>query len=143
MLKAFERNLRNLKYMFDIIILNHEEGSFLTKKRDIRQILKALPGRLAVVTKDRDGAYAREGSKFVHINSLPVDVKNTTGAGDVFCGSFVNTYYEKNSLNEALKIATAVASMKLSEMQAEVKCFPPQILKFLKGYEKRMHVRAI
>ncbi|MBI2664580.1 carbohydrate kinase family protein [Candidatus Woesearchaeota archaeon] len=143
MLRKFERRLRNLKYYFDIIILNYEEGSFLTEQKDVRSILRRLPGRIAVVTKDRDGAYAREGSRFMHVDSLKVRVRNTTGAGDVFCGAFVHTFYDTGSINEALKIAAVVSSMKLSRMEAEVQCFPPEILKFLKAYEKRIRVREL
>ncbi|MAG16373.1 hypothetical protein CMO88_04915 [Candidatus Woesearchaeota archaeon] len=142
MLKEFERKLRNLKYVFDVIILNYEEGSFLTKKKDVKSILKSLPGRVVVVTKDKEGAYAKDGNKFVHVTSLPVKVKNTTGAGDVFCGAFVYTYYE-SGLENALKMATAVAGMKLGRMEAEVQCFPPQILKFLKAYEKKIRISDI
>ncbi|MBS3133548.1 carbohydrate kinase family protein [Candidatus Woesearchaeota archaeon] len=143
MLKAFKRDLQNLNYPFDAIILNYEEGSFLTHKKGVKQILKSLPARVAVVTKDREGAYAKEGSTFLSVNSLPVKIKNTTGAGDVFCGAFVNTYYKTGAIKEALKIATCVASMKLSKMEAEVQCFPPQVIKFLKVYEKKLRVRAI
>ena len=143
MLKEFKRRLRELDYCFDIIMLNYEEGSFLTHKKGIGQILESLPGRVAVVTKDRDGAYAREGRKLLHVNSVPVRVRSTTGAGDVFCGAFVHTYYRNGLLGEALMNATAVAGMKLGRMEAEVRCFPPLILKFLKSYEKRIRVRDL
>ena len=143
MLKEFDRKLRSLKYEFDIAIMNYEEASLLTRKKDIRQMLKALPGKVAVITKDKDGAYAREGNKVMHVNSLLIQIKSTTGAGDVFCGAFVQTYYETGSLKEALRIATTVAGMKLGRMEAEVQCFPPQILRFLKSYEKRIRVREL
>lgn len=141
MLKKAYKRIRTLRHAFDIVIMNYEEASFLTRKKDIRQMLRTLPGRVVVITKDKDGAFAREGKHMMHVNSLPVKVKGTTGAGDVFCGAFVDTYYKTKSISEALKIATTVAGMKLGRMEAEVQCFPPEIMRFLKEYEKRIHVR--
>ncbi len=143
MIKQFKTELKKLRYTFDITIMNSDEARELTGKSTIPDQLKSLPSRVAVVTKDNDGAYAREGKKIVHVNALPVTVRSTTGAGDVFCGAFTHTYYETKSLSEALKIGVTVAAMKLMRVEAEVQCFPPQILRFLTQWEKKIRVRDV
>jgi len=143
MLKEFKGKLAKLKYKFDIVILNYEEGSFLTHKKDVKQIMKSLPGNVVVITKDKQGAYAKSGKEVLHVSSLPVKVKNTTGAGDVFCGAFVHSYYKTNSLSEALRMATGAASIKLSRIEPEIQCSAGQIRKFLGLYKKQLRVRTI
>ncbi len=143
MLKEFADRIRKLNYDFDIVILNYEEGSFLTHKKEIRQILESLPGRVAVVTKDRDGAYAREGRRMLAVNSVPVKVVNTTGVGDSFCGAFAQTYAKTGSLEKALKAGTAVAHMNLSTMETEICCSKAQIGEFLKKHGRKISVRQI
>lgn len=136
-------DLKKLRFKFDIAIMNYEEGIAITGKKEIKQILDKLNANTCVITKDKEGAFAKHGKEYLQVNSLPVKIKNTTGAGDVFCGSFVHTFYTKKSLKEALRIATTVAGMKLATMESEVMCFPPEILKFLKVYEKKIKIKEL
>ncbi len=140
MLKEFSERIRKLNYKFEMVILNYEEGSFLTRKKEIKQILESLPGRISVVTKDRDGAYAREGKKMLAVNTVPVKVVNTTGVGDSFCGAFVQTYAKTGSLEKSLKAGTAVAHMNLSTMESEIRCSTAQIGEFLKKRGKNLRI---
>ncbi len=140
MLKEFPERLRKLNYKFEMVILNYEEGSFLTHKKGVKEILEALPGRVAVVTKDREGAYAREGKRMLAVNAVPVKVVNTTGVGDSFCGAFVHTYARTGSLEESLKCGAAVAQMNLSTMETEIRCSEAQIGAFLKKHGKNVRV---
>ncbi len=143
MLKEFSDRIRKLSYEFEMIILNYEEGSFLTRKKEIKRILESLPGRIAVVTKDRDGAYAREGKRMLAVNTVPVKVVNTTGVGDSFCGAFVQTYAKTGSLERALKAGAVVAHMNLSTMETEICCSTAQIGDFLKKHGRNLRVRQI
>ncbi len=143
MLKEFSDRIRKLNYRFEMVILNYEEGSMLTNKKEIKQILESLPGRIAVVTKDKEGAYAREGKRMLAVNTLPVRVVNTTGVGDSFCGAFVNTYIKTGSLENSLKAGTAVAHMNISTMETEIRCSKAQIAEFLKKHGRNLHVRKI
>ncbi len=143
MLKEFADKISKLNYKFEMVILNYEEGSFLTHRKEIRQILESLPGRVAVVTKDRDGVYAREGKRMLAVNTVPVKVVNTTGVGDSFCGAFVQTYAKTGSLEKSLKAGTAVAHMNLSTMETETRCSRAQIADFLKKHGRNLRVRKI
>ncbi len=143
MLKEFSDRIRRLNYKFEMVILNYEEGSFLTRKKEIKQILESLPGRIAIVTKDRDGAYAREDKKMLAINAIPVKVVNTTGVGDSFCGAFVSTYIRTGSLEKSLKAGTAVSHMNLSTMETEIMCSKAKIGEFLNRHGRKIRVRQI
>lgn len=143
MLREHAEKIRKLNYEFEMVILNYEEGSFLTQKKEVRQMLESLPGKIAVVTKDRDGAYAREGTKMLAINAVPVKVVNTTGVGDSFCGAFVHTYSKTGSLEGALKAGTAVAHMNLSTMETEIRCSKAQIDGFLKKHGKKLRITKV
>ncbi len=143
MLKEFGDKLRKLSYPFDMVIVNYEEGSFLTHKKAVKHIMESLPGRVAVMTKDREGAFARDGKKFLAVNTIPVKVKNTTGAGDAFCGAFVHKYYGTGSLKEALTAATAVASIKLERMETEMQFSPAQVITFLKANGKWLKLSGV
>ncbi len=118
MLHSWMPELRKLKPHFDVVIMNYEEGCFYTGKSDVHQIIDSLPGRIVVVTKDVEGAYAADkGGKshnaYFHVSAVPVKVADTTGAGDAFGGAFAHIYYSAHSLPEALRTAAAAAALKL------------------------------
>ncbi len=127
-----------LEYDFFMSIMNNEEAQCITGKRTIKSMLKALPGEVAVITKGPEGAYARQGKKMYHCSNLDVIRHNTTGAGDTFCAGFVHTYLKTKDVKESLRMGSVVAAMKLSSTHPEVTCFPPEVSKFLKKYEKKL-----
>ncbi|MFH1182328.1 MAG: carbohydrate kinase family protein [Candidatus Woesearchaeota archaeon] len=124
MLHAFGDRLKKVHQHFDMVIMNYEEASLYTGKKTIRSMLTAMPGRICVITKDIDGAYAREGKKFYHVHSVPVKIKGTIGAGDAFSGAFASEYYRTKSIKEALKTAASIAALKLQHVAA---VFHPRI----------------
>lgn len=93
----------------DILVLNKEEASLLTKisprpdtkkekfskdfiHPDIIKILKELRGKnkvKVVMTDGKAGAYAFDGKKFYKAPEFPARVKSTLGAGDAFASTFV------------------------------------------------------
>jgi ribokinase len=118
MLHAFCSKLRKVHQHFDMVIMNYEEASFYTGRKTIRSMLTAMPGRICVITKDVDGAYAREGNRFYHVHSIRVKIKGTIGAGDAFSGAFASEYYRTKSVKEALKTAASIAALKLQHVAA-------------------------
>jgi fructoselysine 6-kinase len=58
--------------------------------------------RLAVVTRGSDGSAATDGKDHAETGITPVDVIDTTGAGDSFIAGFLHAYVPGGSLEESL-----------------------------------------
>ncbi len=145
MLHRWMPELKKLKPHFDMVIMNYEEGRHYTGKSGVKEILDLLPGKVAVVTKDAEGAYAVErngGSRrYAHIPAVPVRVVDTTGAGDAFGGAFASTYCSSRSLPEALKTAVAAAALKLTHKGAHFSLKRAVLDAFMRKNSSRMAVR--
>lgn len=122
MLHRWLPRLRRIHTGFAVSILNYEEGSYYTGKEKISDILRQLPGNVDVVSKDADGAYAKEGHDFFHAKSLPVKIVDTIGAGDAFSGAFAHYYYagSKHAVADALAKAVGIAGLKLTQKGARL-----------------------
>ncbi len=57
------------------------------------------------------GALARYGSEIVHAASIPMDVVDTTGAGDSFDASFVYGYLGGWPLQRTLRLAAICGAL--------------------------------
>ena len=142
MLHSWMPRIRKLRPYFDMVIVNYEEGCYYTGKTDIKDILGALPGKVAVVMKDVDGAFAAEKGKDVfHVKAVPVKIKDTTGAGDAFSGAFTHSYYAKKSIPESLKVAAAAAALKLSHEGAQFRLGKLALNAFMKKHLSSLVVR--
>lgn len=64
------------------------------------------------VTQGRDGCYWLEKGELRHQPGFPVDVVDTTGAGDVFHGALAVSLAQQTPLAEAVRFASAVAALK-------------------------------
>lgn len=117
MLQTWLPRLRRIHADFALSIFNHEEASYYSGQSKIKQILRPLPGNVDVVSKDADGAYAKEGNAYFHAPVLRVKPVDTCGAGDAFSGAFAHYFYAsaKPSVPDALARAICVASLKLSQ----------------------------
>jgi sugar/nucleoside kinase (ribokinase family) len=110
----------------DILILNQEEASFLTKIsfHDEVEIFKKIdemcPG-VAVMTKGRDGVIVSDGKYFY--SALPdADRKivDTTGAGDSFAAGFLSDYIGHNGdIEKAIQLGLANSAGCLSQVGAK------------------------
>ncbi len=134
MLRNWLPQLKRSGLSFDVSIFNYEEGSHYSGKGNVKDILRNIPGKVAVVSKDVDGAYAKEGSSFFHVKALPVKVVTTTlGAGDTFSGTFAHFYYSGDSVQQALGKAACIAALKLSKQGAHFHYSKSEALSFLKA----------
>jgi ribokinase len=143
MLHAYGTELKKIPGHFDMAIMNFEEASFFTGKKTIRSILSAMPGRICVVTKDAEGAYAKEGNKFYHVNSIKVKIKGTIGAGDAFSGAFACTYYKTKSVKDALKVAASIAALKLQHVAAVFHPRLNELSDFMKKHSRNLSIREL
>lgn len=82
----------------DIIKVSDNELELITGSSDIDTACKELlrHAKVVICTCGGDGAYAFAGDKKVFAPSEKVDVKDTTGAGDAFNGSFLYSLYKNN-----------------------------------------------
>lgn len=91
------QRIKRILNMVDIVILNQEEASLLTKVsfQKEKQVFKALDSwvnGIAIMTKGPKGVVVSDGKYLYSAESLPVKVVDRTGAGDSFASGFVSGY---------------------------------------------------
>jgi len=104
--------------LVDVIVPNQAElarlgGGEIAGLADTVRIASALPGHSdVIVTLGKDGALVvpRSGSPAVIAAPL-VDVVDTTGAGDCFCGTLAVTLADGMRLTEAARWSVAAAAL--------------------------------
>ncbi|MCF7901690.1 carbohydrate kinase family protein, partial [Candidatus Woesearchaeota archaeon] len=76
----------------DILVLNREEAQTLSKKNNIKDIVRVLKEKVqdfVVVTDAKNGAYCYDGEFLMFAKPKSVKIVETTGAGDAFASGFV------------------------------------------------------
>jgi len=87
----------------DVMFLNEKEASLIAKNLDW------FKGRTIVIKRGKNGAYAIENGEKAEVSGIQADIKNPTGAGDVFNASFIHHYYYGYDLKECLEFANEQA----------------------------------
>jgi len=116
---------------FDVVVLHRETLSLLPPgAADVGAGLFYLAAKarsagprgpdLVIVTLGAGGAAAvsRDGA-IVEAPALPVDVVDTTGAGDSFVGGFLATWLNDCPLPQALRMACAAGSLQVTRFGAQ------------------------
>ncbi|MBM3206041.1 MAG: carbohydrate kinase family protein [Candidatus Staskawiczbacteria bacterium] len=110
----------------DILILNQEEASFLTKitfnrEADIfRKIDEICPG-IAVMTKGGEGVVVSDGKQIFKAKpNEKREVVDTTGAGDAFGAGFVSGFiHSKGDIEYAIQLGMANSEECISQIGAK------------------------
>ena len=119
-------NLQRIFKKIDILILNQEEASFLTKIsfREESEIFKKIdqmcPG-VAIMTKGIEGAVASDG-KYIYSAKPHKELKviDSTGTGDAFASGFLSHYIRHaGDIEKAIQFGIANAEACLSEVGAK------------------------
>lgn len=108
--------------LIDVLIVNRGEAAAL-QGQDVRdkspaelaQGLRHIGARDVLITLGDEGAYALYGDDGFTEVALEVDVVDTTGAGDTFCGAFAAKLLEDSPFREAVRyanVAGAIATMR-------------------------------
>lgn len=101
-----------------VVFPNRDEGRVLTGAREPRAIAAALgelyPGAVVVLKLDADGALV-DGEL---VPTPPVDVVDTTGAGDSFAGAFLAHWVRGASPIAAARAAVGVAAWVVARVGA-------------------------
>jgi len=118
--------LKNILQKIDILFLNKEEASFLTKipyeqENEIFKKLDQLCPGVAVMTKGGDGVVAADGKYFysaiAHKDRRIID---TTGAGDSFASGFLTDFIKYNGdIEKAIQMGLANSEANLAEIGAK------------------------
>lgn len=108
----------------DVLLLNQEEGSLLTKVSFKKPwaILKKLDGEIqgvVVMTSGKSGSRAAFEGSIYEAGVIPVRVVERTGAGDAFGAGFVSGMMLKNDISYAMKLATANSTSVIQKIGAK------------------------
>lgn len=121
-----ENDLKNILQKVDILFLNQEEASFLTKipyvneNEIFKKIDELCPG-IAVMTKGGDGVVASDGKYLYSAGTNPNrKIVDTTGAGDAFASGFVSDFIRyKGDIEKAIQLGIANSAANLAEVGAK------------------------
>ena len=122
-----EEKLKSILKKVDILFLNQEEASFLTKipfqeeQNIFKKIDEICPG-VAVMTRGADGVVVSDGKYLYSAKpNLNVKVIDTTGAGDSFASGFLSDYMRNDGdIEKSIQLGIANAEANLSEFGAKI-----------------------
>ena len=117
------KKLKPLLKNVDILLLNKSEAEMLTKEKNVKKQLQKLQViiPLVVVTEDKKGAHAFDGTYYYHKPAFKVKIADTTGAGDAFHCGFVSEIVKGRSVESALNVGTANAHSTIMHFGAKNK----------------------
>ncbi|MGD0469997.1 MAG: ribokinase [Terriglobales bacterium] len=81
--------------------------------------LRVLGYKFAIVTLGELGACLVSDEAEAHIPAIPVTAVDSTAAGDTFCGALATSLVEGTSLLDAVRFATAAASLCVQRVGAQ------------------------
>lgn len=105
----------------DIVITSEFFAKQLTGienyEKSLMELLK-IGAKVTGITMGSKGSicYDREQGKIIHCPSFPVEVTDTTGAGDVFHSAFAVKYVSSKDILECMRFASAVAALKCTKL---------------------------
>jgi ribokinase len=118
------KRLKHALSNVDILILNLEEASLLTKisinkEKEIIKKMTTLTKGICVITKGIKGAIAYDG-RYLYEAGIPnFSFVEKTGAGDAFGSGFVSGMIQFNDIVKALQLGTANATSCIQELGAK------------------------
>lgn len=119
-----EQTLQKILKGTDVLILNREEASLLTKipyqkEEEIFKKIDQLTPGIAIMTKGGDGVTVSDGKHLYYAKSLGMKMVDGTGAGDAFGSGFVSGLMEKNDVTYAIQLAMANSNFAITKLGAK------------------------
>lgn len=143
MLRSRKAELDRMHGHFDVVVMNHEEAGYYTGRKDPLDALHELPGKLNVMTWDEKGTFVEYGGVRLHVPTLKVQVKDTTGAGDSFTGALVHGLLSHGNVLKAVQLGTAVACLNITQVGAKVEGSKGQIHAFFEKNKAKLKPKQV
>lgn len=117
--ERFTQRRGELFRLTDILIVAERYGREVTGREDVTGILEGLtllgPPCVCVTSGER-GSALRYREQIMRVPAFPVDVVDTTGAGDVFHGAFLYGLLQGWEARHILLFANAVSALKCTRL---------------------------
>ena len=106
----------------DLLFCNHDEARLLTGADSVEECVLALKKicKSFVITCGRSGAAAFDGQALTTANGVPTKALDTTGAGDIFAGTFLHCLSQGLGFSKANEMANNFASKLVSRFGARL-----------------------
>jgi sugar/nucleoside kinase (ribokinase family) len=111
--ERWDSALLSLLDVTDVFLPNSAEARGITGIDDIDVVAETLSehGSLVAVKFGQGGGLAVADGRLVHVESVPVEVVDTTGAGDSFDAGFLAGYLHGWPIERCLRLAVACGSL--------------------------------
>lgn len=104
----------------DVLVVNEGELATVSAHQgSIAECLERIAVATVVVTLGHQGSCARHEGQFLMQTAYPVTPVDTTGAGDTFCGALVAALSHGQTLQQALKYASAASALACTRWGAQ------------------------
>ncbi|MEN8904460.1 MAG: PfkB family carbohydrate kinase, partial [Clostridiales bacterium] len=94
------------------------EFELMFKTKDLEKVMSHFQEKL-IVTRGSDGVCFYQENKLIQIQSIKVDVVDTTGAGDTFNGALAYGLVNGKTLIEAVELANKAAAISVTKFGAQ------------------------
>ncbi|HUJ41234.1 MAG TPA: carbohydrate kinase family protein [Candidatus Acidoferrales bacterium] len=112
----------------DYMITSRQFPERITGESDLRNSLPALMrkyhSRVTAATMGSEGVLAWDGAGFSYCPAFEVNVRDTTGAGDIFHGAFLYGVFQGWSIGRQLEFSSAAAALDCTASGARGKIAP-------------------
>ncbi|HLO28368.1 MAG TPA: carbohydrate kinase family protein [Anaerolineales bacterium] len=97
----------------DIFFPNKTEALSITGTNDVESAGKQLANRskLVAIKLGRDGAVLQANDQMISVQSIPVNIVDTIGAGDAFDAGFLYGYLNRWDLEKTLRLAVVCGAL--------------------------------
>ena len=102
----------------DVFLPNENELTAITGETDLDSAIAQMAARVSVlvVKQGEKGALAVRGRDRVDVAAFPVDVVDTTGAGDTFDGGFLAAWLRGEPLRQCLLLGAACGALTTTQV---------------------------
>ena len=113
-----KNNNKELIDKISIITCNRKECETIFNTSDIKSCVKKYPNKL-IVTLGKEGLMYSNGKRIIKMPPIDVEVMDTVGAGDTFCGNLAAFLSKGLDLQHATRKAMYASTMKIQVKTAQ------------------------